>query len=225
MALKVHQQCDQAAAELWALPRTPAIRASLCEIYAPFARVMAGKRFRDCKRADVEFDDMEGECLLALVKCIDAYDPVKSNGATFSTYCAPRLYGSAVEVERSNDVCNHKVRTNDKELRARLAAGDETADRTKLVPFLRQMPEKIDRPQQSDDQSHGAEQLNAMLAAADPTVAGYLREGLETRRHKKGVDAGPDFEALAIRWSTSVEGAAAVFRACVEQLQVLQTAA
>jgi len=231
MAEKLHTRLDREAKErgLWERPRAE-VRDDLILLYLPFAEQlgqMAAER-----NPNVDRDDAIQEATIGLIQAVDAFD--LSNGALPSTFLGWRIRGGAVEAARKCDFVSHKIRAEDKALRARAAAGDESVRACDLLPEMNSvafesshnliaaglgLSEPENRPELSDlerDTLH----LEKMLEAVDPVIAGYTRDYLEAQRHPdvraKRTDAAA---VLSRRWKTTPEGAGAIVRSCVSQLQ------
>ncbi|HEX7640604.1 MAG TPA: sigma-70 family RNA polymerase sigma factor [Burkholderiaceae bacterium] len=74
-------------------------RDRLIEHYLPFARVLAGKLYRDRASREFEFDDYLQYATIGLIDSLDRYDP--AGEASFKTYASLRITGEMVDGVRT----------------------------------------------------------------------------------------------------------------------------
>lgn len=89
---------DEADAALWRAARDggrPAAREALFAAHAPFARMIAGRHFRDRRSGDIEFADLSQLAFTGLLEAIDQFDP--AHGVPFRRYAGRRISGAIVD--------------------------------------------------------------------------------------------------------------------------------
>jgi RNA polymerase sigma factor (sigma-70 family) len=211
--LPLHQELDREAdlLGLWRMPRAKA-RDRLIQHYWEFAQMLGHQAAR--RNSQIDADDAVSEATIALIQAIDKFDPQNANGATFTTYASLRINGGATEAERANDWVNHKVRAADKQLRERIAQGEDVGNQRPL-PMMRSIEKKdggfIDVPEDEPDDAPAPEaQLHALLAQADP-VTRFFAQGI--------TEHGLYSDELPELWGVSVELAGRLNRWTLERLR------
>lgn len=129
------ENAESLEANLWlsfCSDRDPRVREQLIKYHADFARVMAGKFYSRRITDEVEFDEYLQIARLALIECVDRYDP--EQGATFRTFAAHRISGAVLDgiealSERSRQLALRRRTERDRlaSLTERLP-GDESQD-------------------------------------------------------------------------------------------------
>ena len=75
--------------------RSSARREQIFSAYAPFARQIAGRHYRDRSTGDIDLQDLRQLAFAGLLEAIDRFDP--SRGAPFRAYAAGRITGSILD--------------------------------------------------------------------------------------------------------------------------------
>ncbi len=70
-------------------------RAALVDKHVPYARVVAAAYYRRRFHDEIPFDDYLQSARLALLECVDRYDP--AFGTSFRTYAARRMHGAILD--------------------------------------------------------------------------------------------------------------------------------
>ncbi len=89
---------SNADVELWSRFRsekTRTARDELFALYAPYARTVAARHFKDRRGGDIEFPDLCQLAYTGLLEAIDRFDP--DQGVPFKGYAARRISGSILD--------------------------------------------------------------------------------------------------------------------------------
>lgn len=79
----------------WRVQGDEAARSRLMEVHVPYARVVAATYYARRTHDEVEFTEYLQLASLALLECIDRFDP--SQGAQFRTFAARRMHGAILD--------------------------------------------------------------------------------------------------------------------------------
>jgi RNA polymerase sigma factor for flagellar operon FliA len=110
----------------WRQQQDAAARAALIGHHRDFARIMAGRQYARRVTDEVGFDDYLQLASVALIECVDRYDPAV--GASFRTYASPRIAGAISNGLESMSERSRQLAHQRKLERERLASlGEEAA--------------------------------------------------------------------------------------------------
>ena len=95
----------------WREQNDLAARDRLIEHYLPFARIMAGKLYRDRHSQEFEFDDYLQYATIGMIEAMERYD--HNGNASFKTYATLRITGEILDgieslSERQRQIANYK---------------------------------------------------------------------------------------------------------------------
>lgn len=164
-----------------------------------FARILAGKMFAQRVTDEVEFADYLQLASVALIECVDRYDPAQ--GASFRTYAGHRLIGAILNglsslSERGRQVAARRQRERER-LDSLRAGGDQCRPETPLgdLDRLAEIATGLAlgfllEQTSADHEPEGAYTDNAH----ERTLTRQLRERIAAR-----VNELPEREALIIR--------------------------
>jgi len=103
----------QALWEKYTRERTPEVRRTLIEAYAPLARYVVD-RLNLRPGPALEYDDLLSQAVVGLIDAVDRFDP--SRGIKFETYAYHRIRGAVMDMLRELDWLPRSVRQREAEL-------------------------------------------------------------------------------------------------------------